>query len=196
MRSWPGASSRGAYEGVNLGGLKVVVVTTASDTLGFGGTLAINPQDIRSVVIVDRSATPRTREALTQFAVRYARHAGEITKVVFAPIDLSVDHFEVVGRLEAGNYAQIETRKLGGGDCVCSNEQTFYPPLCDVKNAVAAYTVHGQFSGQGTGNSVVESQYAQRICGQFFVLNSSRRAHPRPGRKLGWRGAGQRHVRA
>jgi hypothetical protein len=142
---------RGSYEGVNLAGLKVVVVTTATDTLGFGGPLAINPQDIRSVVIVDRSAAPRQREALVQFASRYARHAGEITKVVFAPIDLSVDHFEVVGRLEAGDYARIETRKLGTGDCVCSNEKTFYPPLCDVKNAVPAFTVQGQFSGPGLG---------------------------------------------
>jgi hypothetical protein len=103
------------------------------------------------VVIVDRSAAPRQREALVQFATRYARHAGEITKVVFAPIDLSVDHFEVVGRLEAGSYAQIETRKLGTGDCVCSNEKTFYPPLNDVKNAVPAFTVQGQFSGPGLG---------------------------------------------
>src|ERR1700742_119592 len=39
---------RGTYEGVPLAGLKVVAVTTASDTLGFGGTLNFNADRIRS----------------------------------------------------------------------------------------------------------------------------------------------------
>src|SRR5262249_47956522 len=39
---------RGSHEGVSLAGLKVVVVTTASDTLGFGGTLIFNAENIRS----------------------------------------------------------------------------------------------------------------------------------------------------
>jgi len=41
MMAW--SIDRGSYEGVDLSGLKVVVVTTASDTLGFGGTLVIHP---------------------------------------------------------------------------------------------------------------------------------------------------------
>jgi len=142
---------RGSYDGVVLAGLKVAVVTTASDTLGFGGTLVLHPENIRSVVIVDGSATPRQREALVQFAARYARHAGEIVKIVSAPIDMTVDHFAAVGHLDAGSFARIATRKLGVGDCVCSNETAFYPPLCEVKNAVPAYTVDGEFSGPGLG---------------------------------------------
>ena len=73
---------RGSYEGVSLAGLKVVVVTTASDTLGFGGTLVVHPEQIRSVMIVDRSASSRQRDALVQFATEHATHAGEIVKVV------------------------------------------------------------------------------------------------------------------
>ncbi len=142
---------RGTYENVDLAGLKVVVVLSASDTLGFGGTLVCHPDPIRSVIIVDEKGTSRQREALVQFAAQYAKHAGEVVKVVAAPIDMSVDHFDIVGTLKAGDYAQIETRKLHQGDCVCSNEATFYPPLCDVKNAVAAFTVEGEFSGPGLG---------------------------------------------
>lgn len=142
---------RGSYEGVELAGLKVVVVTTASDTLGFGGTLVLNPEHIRSVIIVDDEATPRQHDALVQFASQYARHAGEVVMVVSAPILMTADHFEMVGRLEAGDYARILTRKLGTGDCVCSNEATFYPPLCDVKHPIPAFTVEGQFSGPGLG---------------------------------------------
>src|SRR5262245_42704783 len=123
---------RGSYEGVELAGLKVVVVTTATDTLGFGGTLVVNPQNIRSVVIVDDKATKEQHEALVHFATQYARHSGEIVKVVSAPIEMTADHFELVGTLKAGDIAEIATRKFNKGDCVCSNEATFYPPLCDV----------------------------------------------------------------
>ncbi len=142
---------RGSYEGVDLAGLKVVVVSNASDTLGFGGTLVSHPDPIRSVVIVDRKATPQQHEALVQFATVYAKHAGEVVKVLTAPIEMSLDHFEQVGMLTAGKYAQISTRKLNKGDCVCSNEETFYPPLNDVRNASAAYTVAGSYSGPGLG---------------------------------------------
>ncbi len=38
---------RGSYDGYDLAGLKVVVVATASDTLGFGGTLVCNPEHAR-----------------------------------------------------------------------------------------------------------------------------------------------------
>jgi hypothetical protein len=142
---------RGSYEGVSLAGLKVVVVSNASDTLGFGGTLVCNPDPIRSVVIVDSKASPRQREALVQFATVHARHAGEVVKVLSAPIEMKLDQFELVATLKAGKYASIETRKLHKGDCVCSNELTFYPPLNEVRNAVPAYTVAGNYEGPGLG---------------------------------------------
>jgi hypothetical protein len=142
---------RGSYDGVSLAGLKVVVVTTATDTLGFGGTLKINPQEIRSLVIADIKATPEQHDALVRFASQYARHAGEIVKVVSAPIEMTADHFEAVGMLKAGKLAEITTRKLNKGDCVCSNEETFYPPLNEVKNAVPAYTEVGNFNGPALG---------------------------------------------
>jgi hypothetical protein len=144
---------RGSYDGVKLAGLKVLVVTTASDTLGFGGTLAVNPKNIRSTVIVDEQATPEQRDALVSFATRYARHSGKIVKVVRAPIEMKLDHFSLEGTLKAGKFAEISTRKLHKGDCVCSNEMTFYPPLCEVKNAAPAYTVVGNFAGPGLGTN-------------------------------------------
>jgi hypothetical protein len=142
---------RGTYEDVELAGLKVVVVISASDTLGFGGGLVSYPEPIKSVIIVDASATPRQRDALAQFASQYATHAGETVKVISAPIQMSVDHFEMVAKLKAGSYARIATRKMAEGDCVCRNERTFYPPLCDVKNAVPAYTDQGEYTGPGLG---------------------------------------------
>jgi hypothetical protein len=144
---------RGSYDGVKLAGLKVMVVTTASDTLGFGGTLTVKPKNIRSTVIVDERATPAQHDALVSFATRYARHSGKIVKVVKAPIEMKLDHFSLEGTLKAGKFAEISTRKLHKGDCVCSNEVTFYPPLNEVKNAVPAYTVVGNFAGPGLGTN-------------------------------------------
>lgn len=142
---------RGTFDGVSLAGLKVVVVLNASDTLGFGGTLVHYPDPIHSVIIVDAKASPRQRDALVQFAVEHAKHTGEVAKVISAPIAMELDHFASLGTLVAGDIAQITTRKLGSGDCVCTNEATFYPPLCDVRNAVPAFTVEGGFAGPGLG---------------------------------------------
>lgn len=142
---------QGTQDGVDLSGLKVVVVTNASDTLGFGGTLLVFPENIRSVIIVDETATPRQREALVSFAMEHATHSGEIVKVIAAPISLSVDLFAAAGKMQAGSYADIETRAFNKGDCVCSNEMTFYPPLCNVRTITPAYTVDAQFSGPGLG---------------------------------------------
>ena len=144
---------RGSYDGVELAGLKVVVVTTATDTLGFGGTLAVNPKNIRSLVIVDSKANRQQHAALVSFASRYARHSGKIVKVVSSPIEMTADHFALVGTLKAGKFAEITTRKINDGDCVCSNEMTFYPPLCDVRNATPVYTVAANFSGPGLGTA-------------------------------------------
>ena len=158
---------RGSYDGVDLAGLKVVVVLTASDTLGFGGTLVVHPDPIRSVIVVDQRATSRQREALVQFAARYAEHAGQVVKVVTAPIEMTVDHFEMVGALQAGNYANVLTRRLGTGDCVCSNEKTFYPPLCTLRTAVPAFTVEGQFSGTGLGTQWSNPNTRSAFLGSF-----------------------------
>ncbi len=86
-----------------------------------------------------------------------------------APISMSVDHFEAAGKLAAGNLAGIETRKLHKGDCVCSNEETFYPPLCEVKNALPAYTTAGHYARR-PGDALVERRHARRVPGELFVL--------------------------
>ncbi len=158
---------RGDYDGVDLAGMKVVVVLAASDTLGFGGTLNSNPDPIRSVIIVDSEANAAQRDALVQFASRYAEHAGEVVKVLSAPIDMSVDHFQAVGHLKAGHYAEILTRRLGSGDCVCSNEKTFYPPLCRLRTSMPAFTLQGEFSGPGLGTHWSNTDTRSAFVGTF-----------------------------
>lgn len=140
----------GQFSGVDLAGLKVIVAVSASDTLGFGGGLKINPYPIKSVVLVDETATPEQQEALVSFVSHHAKAViGDVVRVTSSPINMKVDHFRQVGTLNAGTAIEIETRKLGSGDCVCTNEMIFYPPLVELKSYRPAFTITGGFSGSG-----------------------------------------------
>lgn len=144
---------RGGFRGVDLSGLKVVMAVRASDTLGFGGGLRVNPAPIKSVVVVDHRATPQQRNALVAFAKSCAGEAaGEVVRVESAPIEMHLDHIAMVGRLRAGETIGIETRKLGTLDQCCTNEIIFYPPLAKVDSFEPAYTEVGYFQGRGLGS--------------------------------------------
>src|SRR6185295_13436811 len=65
----------GAFHGVDLAGMKVVVAVKASDTLGFGGGLNVHPDNVKSVVYVDSSATQEQRDALVEMAKARASKA-------------------------------------------------------------------------------------------------------------------------
>lgn len=143
---------RGTHEGVDLSGLKVVMVVRAADTLGFGGGLVVHPDPIRSVILVDSRATSTQQTALAEFArQRAGRVAGEVVRVAAVPIAMNLDHIDMVGQLQAGKEVKLLTRKLAKGDCVCTNEEIYYPPLTQVDNSEPAFTVDGGFGGRGLG---------------------------------------------
>jgi hypothetical protein len=143
---------QGSHQGVDLSGLKVVVAVVASDTLGFGGGLVVHPDRIKSVILADEKANPQQREALVDFAkTRAGKVAGDVQKVQFVPIEMKLDHVEMAGELKAGDEVAIRTRKLAKGDCVCSNEMVYYPPLADVENYAPAFTLDGRYSGRALG---------------------------------------------
>jgi len=141
---------RGEHDGVDLAGLKVVVAIKANDTLGFGGGLTIKADKIKSVILVDAAASAEQREALKSFAIAKAKHAGDVARVITAPIEMSIDGS--VGKLSVGKLVAIETRKISRCDCVCTNEMVFYPPLADVRSFQPAVTVDAHYSGPGLGS--------------------------------------------
>jgi len=139
----------GSWAGQDLSGLGVALIIKANDTLGFGGTFYVHPDKIVGVIVVDEEANVEQRQALVQFVKENAPHvANDIVKVEAAPITLTNDHLSGKGVFTAGKLAKIETRKLAKGDCICSNETTFYPPLTKVDNAHAAYTVNMTYAGE------------------------------------------------
>jgi len=142
----------GDQSGVDLKGLRVVLAVKASDTLGLGGGMTVRPEPIQSVVLVDERANAAQREALVAFVrERAGKIAGEIVRVDTAPISMQLDHVDRVAQLQAGDEVTIQTRMLQNGDCVCSNEEIYYPPLAKVENSSPAFTLEGKFNGRGLG---------------------------------------------
>ena len=141
----------GTWNKQDLSGMCAALVVYANDTLAIGGSFYSNPDHVRSVILVDAKATSEQQAALVEFVKASAPNlSGEVIKVQPAPLALKNDHVSGKGVFDAGTLARIETRKLKGGDCVCSNEAVIYPPLAaGIENSHAAYTLNMTFNGKG-----------------------------------------------
>jgi hypothetical protein len=143
---------KGELDGVNLDGLSVIAVVRAKETLGDVGRFPAS--DSRSVLILDKTATAKQRDALVRFAREKAGSLlGTTVKVETAPISVDVCvagcSKEGCASVRAGRLVEIETRCLGGDDHLCGNEDLYYPPLTTVAGARAAFTTSGVFRGDG-----------------------------------------------
>ena len=159
VMSW--SIAQGSHADVDLAGLKVAVVVRASDTLGHAGLE--DARQLKSLIIVDQKATPRQRRALVEFVKSHAGKAGRnISSVRMAPIDMELDTVELKGNLQAGELVHIKARKARPGDCICSNESAFYPPLAQLEGCVPGVTIEGEVSARGLGSrwSIPDSRTA------------------------------------
>ncbi len=140
----------GSQGSVDLSGLSVVMVVRGNDTLGYKGVE--DPSELKSAVIVDSKATAKQREALLTFVKEHTGRAGrEIVRVDSAPIEMSLDTAELKGNLKAGEVVKISTRKAKQGDCICSNEVQFYPPLAAMDRFAAGVAIEAEYKGNGLG---------------------------------------------
>jgi hypothetical protein len=140
--------SEGKWDGVSLDGLTIVGAIKAQATLGdpYG-----KPYPAKSVLIVDRQATPEQRQALINFAQEMG---GELLRHVVRVIDTRID-MEVAteqhsarARLLAGDVVTVETRAIGDKDHLCGNEDTFYKPLTETAHAMPAVAMTDEYRGQ------------------------------------------------
>lgn len=140
----------GQAAGTDLRGLKVVMAVHSDETLGHGGLR--DARKLKAVIFVDDKATPAQRDALIDFAKTHSGPAGNaVVRISSAPIDMSLDEIRLLGRLHVGDDVQLTTRKAGLGDCICSNESAFYPPLAQVEYFAPGVTMVGEFKGRGLG---------------------------------------------
>jgi hypothetical protein len=151
----------GNFAGVDLAGQSVAVVVKASHTLGFKGL--DDAETKKAIVIIDSTADAQETTALKDFALLQTGLANaEIAGIHRADIDMQFDVDKVTASVEIGDYARLQTRKARKGDCICSNESAYYPPLTRLKGFVPGVTIEGEVKARrlGTRWSVPDSRTA------------------------------------
>jgi hypothetical protein len=140
----------GSRAGVDLAGLSVVMIVRGNDTLAYKGLE--DPKELKAAIIVDEKASEAQREALVAFAKEHTGRAGkEVVRVDTAPISMSLNTGDLKGNLQAGELVKLSTRKAKAGDCICSNEVAFYPPLAQVERFVPGVSIEAEYKGKGLG---------------------------------------------
>jgi hypothetical protein len=140
----------GQHNDVDLAGLSVAMIVRASKTIGFVGL-----QDAeRSMILVDERADARQRDALVCFAKQNAGKAGQVVaKVHIVPIDMKLNVADLTADLHAGSLVSLNTRQARAGDCICSNESAYYPPLAQLDGFVPGVTIDGSVKAHAIGSS-------------------------------------------
>jgi hypothetical protein len=158
---------KGEFNKVNLNGLGVVAVVTASDTLG---TKQTGPA--KAVLIVDDRASESQRKALVELAKKQGGDLlAHVVAVKSARVDLSVCDCQEggCGTLKAGD-AQIKTRCLDHKhDKVCGNETAFFPPLSRGVKVQAALAEENTYSGKGVDGTWKDRGRRGAYLGTFAI---------------------------
>jgi hypothetical protein len=141
---------QGSHQGVELAGLSVIMLISATDTLAHAGI--DDPKGIKSVIIVDERATASQREALIDFVRQRTGRAGrEVVRVKTSPIDMQLDEINLRGEVTAGAMVKLSTRRARKGDCICSNEIAYYPPLTELQNFTPGVSIEAEVKGSVVG---------------------------------------------
>jgi hypothetical protein len=141
----------GSWQGTALDGLNVIAVVRADGTLG---DVHYQPRAGKAVLIVDDRASAQQQQALVSFARAMAGgliHDVVAVKALPIAAELGTCAKSGCAKVKAGDLVEVATRCLGGKDHICGNEETFYPPLTSVTDALPAYTELAAFHGQGLG---------------------------------------------
>lgn len=158
---------KGSVGDVNLDGLGVVAVLSASNTLGLEQS-----GPATTALIIDRRATDAQRDALVKFVRRQGgKLLQNIVAVERADVRLTVcecknDSCAVV---EAGK-ATIKTRCIDADhDKACGNETAFYPPLTRGVKARPAAATEAGYDGRSLPNTWLEFDRRGAYVGTFQI---------------------------
>ena len=115
------------------------------------------------MIIVDSAANSQQREALRSFAVsQTGLKENSIKSVSAASIEMDFDTSDLTVMLEVGKMVKLKTRKARPGDCICSNESAYYPPLTQLTGSAPGVTIEGEVTARKLGNrwSIPDSRTA------------------------------------
>ncbi len=151
----------GSFAGVDLAGQSVAVVVKASHTLGFNGFA--DAESTKAIVIINRSATAGQAAALKSFALAQTGISeADVAGDGRAEIEMQFDADQLTAKVTVGDMASLDTRKARKGDCICSNESAYYPPLTKLDGFVPGVTIEGEVSARKLGSrwSIPDSRTA------------------------------------
>lgn len=159
---------KGTWNDVNLDGLGAALVLHAQGTLGYDGVFPMQAGKIKSVLLVDEKASKAQHAALVAFVKNSTKDLSKnVVNVESVPFELKNDHIDNIGVFKAGGLAEIKTRKLEKGDCVCTNETVFYQPLTKIDNASAAYSLKLSWQGEKLGTRFINREIRSAFLGTF-----------------------------
>ncbi len=171
--------TEGRFHGEDLSGLSVAAAVEGSTTFSKD-----RPSAARSVLIVDRSATPRQKDAL----VALAREMGgdrldNVAEIADGRVDVNVEtmsehekspstpHHGMPKAPRASvwvaGFAEILTRPLEETDHACGNEVVEYAPLSLGVTAQPAYTLAHAFRGKQLGTTWNDPNCRSSFVGHF-----------------------------
>ena len=170
----------GKFAGQDLSGLSIAAAIEGTST--FSKDV---PSEARSVLIVDRTATPAQSDALIALAKNLAGdRLKNVLEVKTARIDLNVEdlmsHPTSTGdtphhrmpkaaraSLRIPGLADILTRPLEEDDHACGNEVIEYSPLSSGVNVLPAYTLRHGFKGEKLGTTWSDPNCRSSFVGHF-----------------------------
>lgn len=159
---------KGQWNNVALDGMGAALVLNAEGTLGYDGVFPMQAGKVKSVILVDQKASPQQRQALVAFVKDSAKDlTQEVVSVQAVPFELKNDHVDAAGVFKAGKIAEIQTREIRKGDCVCSHEDMFYLPLAKIENVTPAYSLTLSFQGDQLGGRFVNRGLRSAYMGTF-----------------------------
>ena len=142
--------NHGEFQGADLAGQSVAVVVKASHTLGFNGF--DDATEKRAFIVIDSQADEKSAAALKQFALaRTGLSEENIAGIDRADIDLKFNYAKLTASVEVGDLVKLQARKARKGDCICSNESAYYPPLTELNGFVPGVTIEGEVSARPLG---------------------------------------------
>jgi hypothetical protein len=157
---------KGSFKGVSLEGLSVVALVAGNVNLGTHELGGIAPTSIKSMLMVDRRATPAQQEALAEMARSLAPDLvrGIITTTA-TPITFETSGDDV--RVSAG-AANVDINTNVEHSPTCASAQWF-EPLARVDDPKIGLTRRFEWSGDGLGARWTLLDRKSSFVGSFSV---------------------------
>ena len=174
--------NKGSWNDVDLGGLCVAAAIKGDSTFSQD-----QPENAQSIILVDRRATAKQREALISLAKNLAgKRLDHVVSVVDSTLTLTIERHSMTDAdsmpaehsyhntphapralFWAPGLATIETRPLDERDHTCGNEVLAYPPLSSNVTGAPAYTLGHRFKGEGLNTTWNDPNCRSSLVGSF-----------------------------